>query len=50
MISNQSVEIKDVLMAAVPGGGGGEGGTRSGKGYRLWTKCCGAVAVASKQC
>ena len=48
MISNQSVEIKDVLMAAVPRGGGG--GTRSGKGYRLWTKCCGAVAVASKQC
>ena len=34
---------------ANPWGGGG-GGTRSGKGYRLWTECCGAVAVASKQC
>ena len=29
---------------------GGGGGTWSGKGYRLWTECHGAVAVASKQC
>ena len=43
------------------GGGGGHclfegryppvgGGTRSGKGYRLWTECRRAVAVSSKQC
>ena len=32
------------------GGGGGEGGTQSRKGYRLWPDCPGTVAVASKHC